>query len=178
MVGHELKDSSVAPFRARSPEVVYVVSTDIKKSSKLWAWEDGGVWMKNHIVLHHAIVQSWAIDHGFSILPNSPEGDAFVMYKKASPSAEQSERVKRTMLAYAENLQHRFTMCRETTASGAPGALLIPGAEKLPDFKGQDGKPKQPGIYIRVGVASGKVHSIAGNWKPYRNYDSWLSRSF
>lgn len=122
--------------------------------------------MKNHIVLHHAIVQSWAIDHGFSILPNSPEGDAFVMYKKASPSAEQRERVKRTMLAYAENLQHRFTMCRETTASGAPGALLIPGAEKLPDFKGLDGKPKQPGIYIRVGVASGKVFNI-DNWKSY-----------
>jgi hypothetical protein len=153
-------DSSSSSVGALRRKFVYVVSTDIKKSSLLWSHQ-GGVWMKNHIVLHHAIIQGWAIDHGFSLLPNSPEGDAFVMYRVVKRNTPE---FRRTILSYTQNLQRRFGMFYEKTTSGAYGALLLPhhmkGTLTKKDFGG-----KAPGIHLRVGVASGEVTDT--NWTPY-----------
>ena len=141
-------------------QTVYVVSTDIKKSSLLWAF-NGGMWMKNHIVLHHALIQVWADDYGFFILPNSPEGDAFILYTIV---AHNNREARLVILTAVENLQRRFEAYRTN------GALVVHSSEKnYEPLTGNFGKRSEgdnlPGIRIRVGVASGKM--TEENWKPY-----------
>lgn len=146
-------------------DTVFVVSTDIKKSSKLWAFQ-GGMWMKNHILLHHAIIQVWADDFNYFILPNSPEGDAFVMYKFNSDTKNiQKEDIQKEVT----NLQLRFERYRSLKRliiqpDGSNNAVF---ADLVDQFGTRGNKPNVPGIHIRVGVASGIVSP-----------DSWVSYNF
>ena len=145
---------------------IFVVSTDIKKSSALWAFNNGE-WMKTHLYLHHAIIQLWADDFGFTILPNSPEGDAFIMYKRGH--------AVRNVLKEVRGLQERFECFRQG------GMLTIPKTMKGYKamvkggiFNANDGAVLRPGIHIRVGVSSAPAPCLSeacsdNDWREY-NY--------
>lgn len=138
---------------------VYVVSTDIKKSSALWNFQQGA-WMKNHILLHHVIIHVWADNYEFTIMPNSPEGDAFIMFKIVQDNTKE---IRRQILSAVETLQRRFEYYRNV------GALLIKKNTSITkkQWESLESVMKEPGIHIRLGVASGVASGSKSDMEEY-----------
>jgi hypothetical protein len=133
------------------PDSVCVVSTDIKSSSKLWSYNDG-VWMKNHLLFHHAIITYWAKQHQFNITHNSPEGDAFIMYKKYSNGNKPDyDAILQLQVLFEQYRQNK--------------TLTISEFERGNIFESFQKFNLSPGIYIRVGVAYGPL--TEDNFKGY-----------
>jgi hypothetical protein len=126
---------------------VIVVSTDIVSSSKLWLINNGE-WMRDRILFHNAIIQNWADAHEFNILPSSPEGDAFILWKIA---------VKEGYIDKVKHLQAQFKYHLDKTGELAVHSEFMTDGDKLADKNTvKDEKElvlEKVGIYIRVGIA-------------------------
>jgi hypothetical protein len=129
---------------------VFVVSTDIVSSSELWL-SNNGEWMRDRILFHNAIIQNWADAHEFNILPSSPEGDAFILWK-ITVTDDYFDEVKQ--------LQAQFKYHLDKTGELAVHSEFMTDGDKLTDKNTVTGGTKLAlgkfGIYIRVGVAYSK----------------------
>ena len=132
---------------------VFVVSTDIVSSSRLWRVH-GGEWMRDRILFHNAIIQNWADAHEFNILPSSPEGDAFILWKMAVTD-DYFDEVKQLQAQFKYHLDktgelavHSAPFTAEDTQNRLTDKNTVTDEKELALGKF--------GIYIRVGVAYSK----------------------
>ena len=108
------------------------ISTDIKKSSILWnAFPE---LMFEKVLFHNSIIIKWAEKYKGKILPNSPEGDAYIIYWNSE--------TKSNIIKYAKILQGLFIHYGKTTKG-----------LKMPKKVNYDNNKSIDRIKIRVGIA-------------------------